>query len=362
MNIRYQVRETHAGKYHMIKKVTIKDIARIAGVTPATVSMALNNRPRIGAETRKKIIKIAGELDYQPDLLARSLICRKSYTIGLVITNIADPFFPELAQGIEEKADELGYSVIICNMNRSMRTVGERIETLRGKGVDGIICATALVDDSPIRKLVDDHFPFVLLNRRHYDPDLSNKIDYVVLNNFSGGYSVVKHLYHLGHNRIAQLAGHFKASTVIERNKGALQAMKDCGIKQPPRLTIGCEYSFEQAHDAAKKLLKMKRPPTAIFSHDDYMALGAREAVLEMGLRIPEDIALVGFDDINTASLTGIDLTTISQKKYEMGELGVKILVEKLEKAVPQLVNHVVLKDRMVIRKSCGYHLTGYVR
>ena len=256
---------------------------KIAGVTPATVSMALNNRPRIGAETRKRIIKIAGELNYQPDLLARSLICRKSYTIGLVISNIADPFFPELAQGIEEKADELGYSV-------------------------------------------------------------------------------VKHLYRLGHNRIAQLAGHFKASTVIERNKGALQAMKDCGIKQDPRLKIGCEYSFEQAYDAAKKLLKMKSPPTAIFSHDDNMALGAREAVLEMGLRIPEDIALVGFDDINTASLTGIDLTTISQKKYEMGELGVKILVEKLEKAVPPLVNHVVLKDRMVIRKSCGYHLTGYVR
>ena len=138
--------------------------------------MALNNRPRIGAETRKKIIKIAGELNYQPDLLARSLICRKSYTIGLVISNIADPFFPELAQGIEEKADKLGYSVIICNINRSMRTVGERIETLRGKGVDGIICATALVDDSPIRKLVDDHFPFVLLNRRHYDPYLSDKI------------------------------------------------------------------------------------------------------------------------------------------------------------------------------------------
>ena len=344
------------------KKITIKDIARIAGVTPTTVSMALNNRPRISDKTRQKILKISNELNYRPDLLARSLISKKSYTIGLVINNISDPFFPELAQGIEEKARELGYNVILCNINRSMRSQGERIEMLRSKGVDGIICTTALVDDPHIRKLVDDNFPFVLINRRHYDPDLAGKINYVVLDNFSGGYTVIKHLYRLGHDRVAVLAGNFQTSTVIERNKGALQAMKDCGIKQSPRLTIKCDYSFEQAYNATKKLMKMKSPPTAIFSHDDNMALAAREAILEMGLKIPEDIALVGFDDIRTTSLTGIELTTISQKKYEMGELGVKILVENLEKEVPPMVNQLVLKAQMVIRKSCGYHMTGYVR
>lgn len=344
------------------KKVTIKDIAKIAGVTTTTVSMALNNRPRISAATREKILKIAKELDYKPDLLARSLISRRSYTIGLVINNISDPFFPELAQGIEEKANELGYSVILCNINRSLRTEGERIDMLRSKGVDGIICTTTLVDDLHIKKLVDDHFPFVLINRRHYDPELADKIDYVVLDNFSGGYSVLRHLYRLGHDRIAQLMGHIKTSTVIERKEGALQAMKDCGLKYDPRLMIECEYLFSRAYDAAKRLLKMKNPPTAIFAHDDNMALGAREAILQAGLRIPQDMALVGFDNICTTSLTGIELTTIGQKKYEMGELGVKILVDKLEKEVPRMVNHVVLKDEMLIRKSCGFHLTGYVR
>ena len=146
----------------MKKRTTIKDIARIADVTPGTVSLALNHRPRISQQTREKILKIAEELNYQPNYLARGLRRKQSYSIGLIIPDIRDPFYPEMAKGIEEKADESGYSVILCNTNRKRKSEKHYIDMLRAKGIDGIIFSTVLIEDPYIKPLVEESFPFVL--------------------------------------------------------------------------------------------------------------------------------------------------------------------------------------------------------
>lgn len=344
------------------KRTTIKDIARLAKVTPTTVSMALNNRPRISHHTRKRIINIAKKLNYKTDLVAKSLISGRSYTIGLIINNISDPFYPELAQGIIEKAYEYAYNVIICNVQGSQLVENSSIDMLRSRGVDGIICAVSLVDDPHIKPLINEGFPLILINRTIYDPKLSKILNAIVLDNFSGGYQVVEHFYRLGHDRIAVLSGRLTASTAIERTEGARKAMINFGLKAAPLLFSECNFSREQAQFAVEKLLKIKKHPTAIFAQDDNMALGAREAILKRGLKIPEDIALVGFDNIQASSISGIDLTTVSQKKFEMGALGVKMLVDKIEGRILSLDSQIVLKAELIIRKSCGFYLSGYIR
>jgi LacI family transcriptional regulator len=341
---------------------TIKDIAKIARVTPTTVSLALNNQPRVSEKTRRRILKIARDLKYHPNYIAKSLISRRSHAIGLIINNIADPFYPEIAKGIEEKADELGYSVILCNTNSSTDQEKKHIRMLRARGVDGIIFSTVLIDDPNIKPLVEDKFPFTLVNRTIYDPLLSSRIDYVVLDNFSGGYQVIDHLYRLGHDRIGIVTGELRASTAAERMEGAKKAMLDRRISYDPDLIVECDFTRAAAYHAAKKLLALKPPPTAIFAKDDNMALGVRETILNSGMHIPEDIALVGFDDIDVAALSGIDLTTVSQKKYEMGTLGVKILIDKIEKESSPMVNKIILQQELIVRKSCGFRLKGYCR
>jgi LacI family transcriptional regulator len=343
-------------------KSTIKDIAKIAKVSATAVSRALNYRSGVSEKTRQKILNIAKKLDYQPNYVAKSLVSNRSYTIGLIVNNIADPFYPELARGIEEKANEFGYSLLLSNTNRSLDAENRSLDMLRAKGIDGVIITTVTIDDPNIMPLVDDRFPFVLINRYCTDLYLENKTDYVVLDNYACGYKSVKHFYRLGHNRLALITGEMNTSTAMMRTKGAMQAIKDHGMDLDAKLVVECGYTREKAYKAAKRLLAMKKRPTAFFAQDDYMALGVREAVLNEGWSIPEDVALIGVDDIEMASLTGVDLTTISQKKYEMGAMAVQILINKIKNATPHMVNKIVLEANLIIRKSCGYHLRGYTR
>lgn len=339
----------------MERKPTIKDIAAAARVSPTAVSMALNNRPRISDETRKRILRIAKRLNYQPNFLARSLVIKRSHTIGLIITTIMNPFYPELAKGIEDKARELGYNIILCSTNYDLRLEKYDINMLRSKGVDGIIFSSVEINDPNIRPLVEDHFPFIMVNRRIFHRTLDKKIDYIVLDNFSGGYMAMEHLFKLGHRRIGIIAGTLNISTAAKRTNGAKKLLSDHGLNFDPNLITECHFSKDLAFQATKKFLSMTKPPTAIFAENDYMALGVREAVLDGGLRIPDDMALVGFDDIVAAALKGVEITTVSQKKYEMGSLAVKILIDKIEKQSSPMANQIILEPELIIRKSCGY-------
>ena len=345
----------------MDKKITIKDIARMANVSHTTVSRALNNKSRIRNETKEKILSIARTLNYQPNFIARSLVMKRTKTLGLVITTIVNPFYNELAQGIEVTARDLGYNIIFCSTHSDLSTEKQYINMLRSKGVDGIIFSSAHMGDPNIVALAEEAFPIILVNRRTYHPIVREKVDYVGVDNILGGFLAVEHLIRLGHQRIGMIGGSSESSVGLERLEGGKNALGAYHLEQRHDYFLEGDFLKESGYQGGKRFLKMAEPPTAIFASNDYMALGAYQVIVEEGLRIPEDIALIGFNDIEFTAMKGIELTTIGQKKYEMGALAVKILVEKIERGESEpSTKEIFLKPELIIRKTCGFHLKGY--
>ena len=345
----------------MYKKINIKDIARIAQVSHTTVSRALNDKSRIRQETKEKILSIAKELGYRPNFIARSLVLKRTRTLGLVITNIANPFYTELAQGIEKTATKLGYSIILCSTQSDISTEKQYIEMLRSKGVDGIVFSSAHMEDPNIVALAEEEFPITLVNRRTYHPVVKEKVNYVGVDNILGGFLAVEHLIRLGHERIGVIGGSAESSVGLERLEGGKKALSTYGLEQRNDYFLEGNFLKKSGYERGKQFLKMAELPTAIFAASDYMALGVCQAILEEGLRIPEDVALIGFNDIEFSSMQGIELTTIGQKKFEMGAIAVEMLVEKIEKGEERTsAKEVLLMPELIIRKTCGFHLKGY--
>lgn len=340
-----------------MKKTTIKDIAAAVGVSPSAVSAALNNRavPRLSPETKQRILQAATAMRYKPNYVARSLVSRKSHTLALIVTSILNPYYPELAKGIEDQAYSLGYNVFLCNTDNDPGRNERQIELLLGKGVDGFIVASAVYKDPMLAYLLKEEVPLVLVNRTLEDDEVGQRVDHIVLDNVRGAYIAMDHLYRLGHERIGILAGQMNTSTAVERTVGLKRAQADYGFRFDPGYFIECNFNMEQAYQATMKFISMKHRPTAIFAQNDHMAIAAREAILKSGLKVPEDVALVGFDDIAIASLQGIELTTVSQRKYEMGALAVKILCDKIQGKLPPMTNKIKLDPTLIVRKSCGY-------
>jgi LacI family transcriptional regulator len=344
----------------MHKKVTIKDIARLANVSHTTVSRAMNDKSRIRNETKEKILSIAKELNYRPDFIARSLVIRRTRTLGLVITTIANPFYNELAQGIETTARGLGYNIILCSTHSDLTTEKQHIEMLRSKGVDGMIFSSAHMGDPNILVLAEEGFPIVMVNRRTYHPVVKEKVDYVGIDNILGGYLAVEHLIKLGHKRIGVIGGSSDSSVGFERLEGGKKALEAYGLKPTTEYFLDGDFLKESGYRGGKRFLKMEEPPTAIFATNDYMALGAYQAIVEEGTKVPEEMAIVGFNDIEFTAMKGIELTTIGQKKYEMGALAVKALIERIEGKRSEVPQEIILQPELIIRKTCGFHVKGY--
>ena len=344
----------------MRRKTTIKDIARMANVSHTTVSRALNNKSRIKNETKERILSIARGLNYQPNFIARSLVMNRTKTLGLVITNIANPFYTELAQGIEATARGLGYNIIFCSTHSDLSTEKHYIDMLRSKGVDGIIFSSAHMGDPNIIALAEEAFPVVLVNRRTYHPVVREKVDYVGIDNILGGFLAVEHLVRLGHRRIGVIGGSSESSVGFERLEGGKKALSSYGLEVKTDYILEGDFLKGSGYQGGKQFLRMSEPPTAIFAANDYMALGTYQAIVEEGQRVPEDIALIGFNDIEFTSMIGIELTTIGQKKYEMGAVAVKTLVERIEGGEVGSPREIILEPELIIRKTCGFRLKGY--
>jgi LacI family transcriptional regulator len=344
----------------MDRKITIKDIARKANVSHTTVSRALNDKSRIKTETKEKILLIAKELNYRPDFIARSLVMRRTRTLGLVITTIANPFYTELSQGIESTAIGLGYNIILCSTNYDLSAEKKYIDMLQSKGVDGIIFTSAHMGDPNIIGLAEEGFPTILVNRRTHHPAVKNKVDYVGVDNIRGGFLAVEHLIKLGHERIGVIGGSSESSVGLERLDGGKKALAAYGLEVMGDYFLEGDFLRGSGYQGGKRFLAMDKPPTAIFATNDYMALGTHQAILEGGIRIPEEIALIGFNDIEFTSMKGIELTTIGQKKYEMGALAVRKLVERVEGRAGGPAEEMILEPELIIRKTCGFHLKGY--
>ncbi len=343
----------HLIRSEMVKKrITIKDIAKVANVTPASVSMALKNNPRMGRDTCRKIQHIAEEMGYQPNFLARALVSKKSFTLGITVPNVIDSFYAELLQGIEDGAIEFEYSTIQCSTRNIFEKEKSSINLLRSRGVDGLIIASAESEDLNIERLIDDGFPLVMVNRKLARKPFCDMVDFVVPDNLSGVEMAMEHLYSLGHRRIGVITGLANTSTGKERTEGAKRFLKKNGIKIEPKLFVTGGWNKEVAYNATKKLLTFSDKPTAIFAASDEMAIAAREAILDEGLNIPSDMALVGFDNITPAQYKGIDLSSVGIKTYEMGKTAIKILIEKVEGKTTLMINRVVMKPELFIRKT----------
>jgi LacI family transcriptional regulator len=234
---------------------------------------------------------------------------------------------------------------------------------LQSKGVDGIIFSSAHMDDPNILGLTEEAFPIVLVNRRTYHPAVREKVDYVGIDNILGGFLAVEHLIRLGHHRIGVIGGSSESSVGFERLEGGKKAMASYSLEAIGDYFLEGDFLKGSGYRGGEEFLGMAEPPSAIFATNDYMALGAYQAIIEGGQRVPEDIALVGFNDIEFTATKGVELTTIGQKKYKMGALAVKILVEKIEggESKPS-TKEIFLKPELIIRKTCGFHLGGYQR
>jgi len=344
------------------EKITIKDIARIAKVSPATVSLVINDRPGVGEETRYRILRIVKALRYTPNLIARSLVKRRSDAIAMLITDVRNHVFPEIAMGVEDILNQHGYSLTIVSTYDDEKLETKRLETIRARGIDGIIASAPLLSSTNLGQLDKAGFPVVCVLRRVYDCDA---LDYVIVDSMKGAYVAIEHLIRLGHNRIGFIKGPLNTSSGVEKLGGTMKAFKDYAISPNDTLIHDGDYSRESGYLATNYFLKLGdgQRPTAIFAANDDMAIGAFEAVLDAGMKIPEDMALVGFNDVEVTSLRTIEITTVAHPKEEMGRLGAQRLIAKVEEngsfGEPY---HVVLEPKMVIRKSCGFHASqGYV-
>ena len=343
-----------------MSRITIKDIARIAQVSPTTVSFVLNGKPGISKDTKYRVLRVARELKYTPNLVARSLVSRQSDSVALLITNTKNPIFPEIGIGVEEVLQKTGLFLNIISTFDDLKIEGKKIGNMRARGIDGLIASCGLIDDPHLTQLVREDFPTISVLRRIYT---CPEMDYVIVDNVRGGYMAVEHLIKLGHQRIAVIMGPQNTSTGLERFQGAMQAMEAYGISVNKNLLFEGDYFRACGYLATNSFLGLPpdERPSAIYACNDDMAMGAFEAILDAGLTVPEDMALVGFNNVEATSLRTVEMTTIEQHSMEMGRLAARRIIQKVGKQRGYNKPYqVTLEPELVIRKTCGYHQKGY--
>lgn len=328
--------------------VTIKDIAKLSGVSTATVSKVINHKDNdIGKSTIERVKKIIEEQKYSPNIVARSMITKKTKTIGLVIPDVRNPFFTDLARGAEDVANERGYSLLFCNTDDDLKKEIKYINNLIEKQIDGIALAGAAIRDQSLEENMDIKIPIVSLDRNVYFKGIEGKIE---VDNFSGAYDAVNHLVQLGHNKIMFLSGQLNIKLSMDRLEGYKRALLDNSIDYNENLVIVGRYSSEFGYETMKNM-ELDREITAIFCGNDLIAIGAMNALKEKHISIPEDISIVGFDDIYISTLVSPPLTTVRQPSYEIGYLAIETLIDILE-CKKDFSKKVEIKLELKIRES----------
>ena len=330
---------------------TMKDVAQRAGVSPSTVSHVINETRFVSQQLRDRVLHAMRELNYQPSAVARSLRTKRTQVVALVIPDITNPYFPEVARGVQDVAEENEYSVILCNTDRVRGRELRFLKALRGQWVDGLILNPSEVTFGDLQDLQDAQIPVVLIGSQIDHPDL----DVVMVNNVQGAYDAVSHLIDLGHRRIGLVGGQRAASSGEQRFQGYIRALADHDIPVDEEIITEGRFTREGGYESMKRLLALQSPPTAVFASSDVMAIGALMAIQEQGLQVPNDVSLVGFDDIAEASTTTPKLTTVSQPKYQTGEVAAQLLFDRVEGASPGERQKIVLSHQLVIRDSTAH-------
>lgn len=328
---------------------TIYDVAREAGVSRSTVSRVINGKKEVNEETRRIVEEAMRRLDYRPNASARALASQKSYTLGVVSVGLTDPFYSSMIGSIYHSADELGYGTLFCVNNLGKQTKVDYFNILFGK-VDGIIfVGENTVSYSELVRLVNAAYPVVLIENNMNIPEIIS----VNIDNFQGAYNATRYLIQLGHKKIAHMMGRKSSFEAADRLKGYTQALKDYGITMDAGLVKEGHYLFNNAYQCSKELLDERRDVTAIFCANDIMAAAFMHAAMERGLKVPDDISVVGFDDIKDSDLFLKEmplLTTVRQPRRELAAYAVKTLVGKIERK--EKGENKVFNTELVVRES----------
>ncbi|HEY1212553.1 MAG TPA: LacI family DNA-binding transcriptional regulator [Bryobacteraceae bacterium] len=326
--------------------VSIKDIAHLAGVSHSTVSRALRDSPLISQKTAERIRKIAEQEGYNPSAVARGLVTNRTEAIGVVVTSIADPFNGEVVAGIEELANEHGYTVVLATSQADPAREMAVVRSFQGRRVDGILVASSRVGALHEPLLSELHIPIVLLNNQHPSVFAHS----VRFDNESGAYEATRHLVELGHTRIAYLGDEFGLHSDAERYEGFCKMMAEAGLPVDQRLVKRANGKPEGAREAARQMLTGANMPSAIFCYNDMSALGVLFEASLHGIRVPEDMSVVGFDDIFFSSYLRPALTTVRQPMKDLGRRAMQLLLALLRNEEAERA--VLVKGKLMVRGS----------
>ena len=337
----------------MTASLTLEDIARQAGVSRSTVSRVINDRPNVREDVRKRVLQVIEVTGYHPNAAARSLASQRSWTIGLILPHsvsffFTDPYYSHLTKGIAQACNQYDYTLalFLVASKKDEEVIFPRVSR-RGL-LDGVIIQSGHHGDQGIiGRMVDARIPFVVAGR----PFRSDNVSYIDIDNVNAAYNAVGHLIRLGHQRIATITGPATSAVGIDRVEGYCKALVERGREVDETLIIEGDFTETGGYYAMQKLLSAH--PEAVFAASDVMAIGALRAVRDAGLRVPEDIAIVGFDDLPIAAVSDAQLTTVRQPVVQFGAKAVEILIDLIENGL-QPPRHIIMDTELVIRKSCG--------
>jgi len=325
---------------------TIKDVAREAGVSVATVSRVFNESAVVSEGTRRNVREVAERLNYWPNGAARSLITNRTQAIGVMLPDLFGEFYSEILRGMDCTARKAGFHLLVCSSHADAHELVGALRTIRGR-IDGLIVMAPDLDAGSAIRATAAALPLMLIA-----PEAGFEAhDTIAIANRKGAHAVVRHLVRLGHQRIATIAGPARNADALQRLEGYRAALRARGADA---LEILGDFTEPSGYEAGARLLKLHPRPSAVFAANDYMAIGVMGALSDAGVRVPEDIAVVGFDDIPMARYLNPALTTVHVDAYRLGERAVERLLEPLSGLTGQAICHEVLPATVVVRSSCG--------
>ena len=336
----------------------LREVADRAGVSPATVSRVVNDPSKVNERTRARVESAIRELGYRPSRVARRLRVEGgcSSLVGLVIPDIQNPFFADLARGVEDAAQRHGYAVFLGNSDDDPEKERRYLEVMRSESVDGVILPPSSDSDEAAREVIRAGIPFVCVDRRLGKA----KVDTVVVDNVAGAYDAVEHLVQMGHRRIGFLVGKLDLSTSRERLEGYRRALADHGLEHDPTLVLPGDSRQTTGRERTAELLARPDPPSALLVGNSLMTLGALEAINAAGVRVPEDLAIVGYDDMPWAMAVSPPLTVVRQPGYELGRQAMELLLQRIREPARSTVV-VTLQSELVVRRSSRPKVDGRV-
>lgn len=326
---------------------TIKDVAKQVGVSTATVSHVINKTRFVSDEVRKRVLRAIEELDYHPNAVARSLVKKRTHTIGIIISDILNPFYTAIVRGIEDVTYQSGYNVVLCNSDEDPEKEVLYIQILLERRIDGLVLSSAFKDGvHPLLSKLK-MVPLVTIVRKVRG--LAG--DSVFGDNVEGVYQALRHLIQLGHRGIAIISGPRGLSSGEERLLGYQKALGDHGITVDSNFIKFGDFKRESGYTLTKEVLQQKEAPTALFVANNQMTIGALNAINELGIRVPKDLSLVGFDDMEWYSFLNPPLTTVEQSPYLMGKTAGEMLLQRINKK-RKSTKKIIIPSRLIVRES----------